>query len=116
MTARIGTLGLLGFLLLSATPAGAADTNLTGQELLVRCQGTKEMLNADTLYCKGYLEGMEDLTAETKSKLFCPPAEGVTDEQLRQAYMTWAKANAGALGGSARAAALAALRATYPCK
>ena len=118
MTARKAILGMFAAMvaLAMAPAARAADTALTGQELYARCIGTKEMLNSDRLYCRGYLEGMEDLTAARKLGLFCPPAGGVTDEDMRQAYMAWAKANPSALGGPASAAALAALESAYPCK
>lgn len=102
------------------SPAWAIDTNISGAELLARCQGTPALLKSDQLYCKGYLEGIEDMIAETRAQgkpaEFCVPTGGVNEDQLRQAYITWGQANASEMRQSARDAALAALSATYPCK
>ena len=103
---------------LAALPAAglAADTNVSGAELLARCEGTPQMQKVDQLYCKGYLEGIEDyVAAGGVAKPFCVPAGGVTDGQLRETYMAWAKANAGALTQPALTAAIAAFAAAYPC-
>ena len=121
MTARIFGFSLIAAIAVLATaPARAIDTNISGAELLVRCQGTPALLKSDQLYCKGYLEGIEDMVAETRAQAkpaeFCVPAGGVSDDQLRQAYIAWGQANASEMRQSAREAALAALRATYPCK
>jgi hypothetical protein len=114
-----GLLAVAAFLIFPVFAARAADTQLSGGELLARCQGTPEMLKADTLYCKGYLEGIEDLVANSKahggSPPFCVPPDGVTDVQLRDTYMSWAKDHAGELAQPALNAAMAALRAAYPC-
>ena len=120
MARRFGFLFLPVCLCLLPSAAMARDTVLSGRELLARCQGTPQVLNADRLYCKGYLEGIEDLAAHSRSHgaaaPFCVPAEGVTDEEMRLAYMTWAKDHAGELNLPALNAAVAALRTTYPCK
>jgi len=118
MARRFGFWVLAACLLPAA--ASAKDTVLSGAELLARCEGTPEMLNADRLYCKGYFEGLEDLAAHSRSRgaaaPFCVPAEGVTDDELRQAYMDWAKEHAGELKLPALNAAIAAMRTAYPCK
>jgi len=121
MTARIFGFSLIAAIAVLATaPARAIDTNISGAELLVRCQGTPALLKSDQLYCKGYLEGIEDMVAETraqaKSAEFCVPDGGVSDDQLRQAYIAWGQAHGSEMRQSAREAALAALHATYPCK
>jgi len=119
MRARILVLGLLAGLLMGSAAARAADTRLTGEELLARCKGTPEVLNADRLYCKGYLEGIEDLAAFSHGKggsaPFCVPPGGVTDDQMREAYLAWAKGHVGELKLPALNAAVAALRTSYPC-
>ncbi len=109
------------FLGLLALPAAAlaADTALSGAELLARCEGTPQLLKSDQLYCKGYLEGIEDYVAELRAQgqaaPFCVPDSGITDAEMRDLYMSWAKANPGGLSQPARAAALAAMADAYPC-
>lgn len=119
MTARNFAGLVLSALLAWPAAALAADTNISGAELLARCEGTPQLLKSDQLYCKGYLEGIEDTVADARAQgrpaPFCVPASGVTDAQLRDTYMTWAKSNPGGLGQPARAAAVAAFAAAYPC-
>lgn len=112
-------LAFLLVLLVLPHSAKAADTAIVGHELMARCEGTPELMKADQLYCKGYLEAVEDMTTDAKthsdSAAFCVPPAGVTDEQLRQAFISWGKANVSELRQSALKAAMAALIATYPC-
>ncbi|HLF58692.1 MAG TPA: Rap1a/Tai family immunity protein [Alphaproteobacteria bacterium] len=106
--------------LLPLSAASAKDTLLSGAELMARCQGTPEVLKSDQLYCKGYLEGIEDLATYSRgqggSAPFCVPPEGVTDEELRESYMKWGKEHVGELTLPALNAAIAAMRTAYPCK
>lgn len=112
--------GVLSVLLVLSVSAQAADTAGIGLDLLERCEGTPELKKADQLYCKGYLGALEDMVADAKSQTgsaaFCVPAAGVNDDQLRHAYLVWAKANPSELRQSALKAAMAALEATYPCR
>lgn len=118
MAARIFAGLILGGLL-AAPAAWAEDTNISGAELLARCEGTPQLLKSDQLYCKGYLEGIEDYVAGVRAAggavPFCVPGAGVTDAQLRDAYMSWAKVNSGELSQPALTAATKALAAAYPC-
>lgn len=111
--------GVLTVLLVFSLSAQAGDTTAIGRDLLERCEGTPELKKTDQLYCKGYLGALEDMVADAKSQTgaaaFCVPAAGVNDEQLRQAYLAWAKTNPSELRQSALKAAMAALEATYPC-
>ena len=111
--------GVLTVLLVFSLSAQAADTAGIGRDLLERCEGRPEFKIPDQFYCKGYLGALEDMVADAKSRTgsaaFCVPAAGVNDEQLRQAYLVWAKANPSELRQSALKAAMAALEATYPC-
>jgi len=111
--------GVIAALLLLSQSARAGDTALVGRDLLERCEGTPELKKADQLYCKGYLGALEDMVDDAKSRTgsaaFCVPTAGVNDEQLRQAYVVWAKTNPSELRQSALKAAMAALEATYPC-
>lgn len=110
---------LLTLLLVLPLSGKAMDTALVGHELMARCEGTPELKKADQLYCKGYLEALEDWAADARAHSgaapFCVPPEGVSDEQLRLAFVSWGKANVSELRQSALKTALAALAATYPC-
>ena len=116
MAARIFVGAILAAVLAAPGLALAADTNISGAELLARCEGTPQMQKVDLLYCKGYLEGIEDYVSHSEGTTpFCVPGGGVTDDELRATYMSWAKANGGSLSQPALNAALAALAAAYPC-
>lgn len=100
-------------------PAGAVTNAI---DLLRQCEGREPagMPELGTLTCATYLSGFLDMHALMvfvgARPLFCPPTQGIQNEQALRIFVRWGQQHPELLHQSARIGAAESLREAFPCR
>ena len=115
---------LLCFSVIGLFPLVAFGEGKSGLELLRDCNGTSsndEMLaQVNLLTCIAYISGITDANAiigvaRPGSQLFCPPKNGIQNEQYIRILVKWLNDHPDELHKSAKVSVFIAMSEAFPC-
>ena len=89
---RISALALAPFVLIRPANAQQPDLSLSflkGNALYEKCTG---QVQADKMFCLGYIDGVVEIFFGTKHGPPCPPA-GISDQQVKDVVINYLKAH-----------------------
>jgi hypothetical protein len=107
-----------------AAPSANAQSSRTGIELLRQCEGRGGQTDTEgqvlLIACVSYIAGMVDALRVAGAlprvhRLFCPPAQGVMNEQLLLVVTKWLREHPDQLHYEARSSVVIALAQAFPC-
>ncbi|MDB4986527.1 MAG: Rap1a immunity protein [Myxococcaceae bacterium] len=103
--------------------ASSASASMTAEELMWGCVQPSDdgdvVQQLKYVACSAYVNGAFDMlafAAELAPGRYCPPAGGLSTEEVLRVVMRWIRSNPAAKHASARVAVLSALFKAYPCE
>ena len=113
-------LSVLVFAAIMGTATPAAATMRT-DELLWKCRGEDQPPMIGVSACIGFVSGFIDAFAlidgmtEGRTRFFCLPGRGISNDQAIRIFIKWANEHPGDLHTTARTTLMLALANTFPC-
>jgi Rap1a immunity proteins len=103
--------------------SGSASAQRLGQDILWDCSDVPPNATVEQLAvfvrCMAYLEGANDMLtmvmAFTAPGRYCPPARGMSNDQIRRIVQKWIRDHPEEMSESARGVVFTALMKTFPC-